>query len=42
VRASWKERQGDRAVRHLDVSDAESLGFKGDCRQWEELLRIGD
>jgi hypothetical protein len=21
---------------------AESLGFKGDFRQWEELLRIGD
>ena len=21
---------------------AESLGFKGDCRQWEELLRTGD
>jgi hypothetical protein len=21
---------------------AESLGFKGDCRQWEDLLRIGD
>ena len=21
---------------------AESIGFKGDLRQWEELLRIGD
>jgi hypothetical protein len=21
---------------------AESLGFKGDIRQWQELLRIGD
>ena len=21
---------------------AESLGFKGECRQWEHLLRIGD
>ena len=21
---------------------AESLGFKGDFRRWEELLRIGD
>jgi hypothetical protein len=21
---------------------AESLGFKGDCRHWEELLRIED
>jgi hypothetical protein len=21
---------------------AESMGFKGDYRQWEELLRIGD
>jgi hypothetical protein len=21
---------------------AESMGFKGDCRQWEDLLRIGD
>jgi hypothetical protein len=21
---------------------AESMGFKGDFRQWEELLRIGD
>jgi hypothetical protein len=21
---------------------AESLGFKGDFRQWEELLRVGD
>jgi hypothetical protein len=21
---------------------AESMGFKGDIRQWQELLRIGD
>jgi hypothetical protein len=21
---------------------AESMGFKGDLRQWEELLRVGD
>ena len=22
--------------------EAESMGFKGDFRQWEELLRVGD
>ena len=42
VRASRKERQGNRALRDLDVSDRGSLGFKGDCRYWEDLLRIGD
>ena len=38
-----QERQADRALRHLDAFGvAESMGFKGEFRQWEHLLRIGD
>jgi hypothetical protein len=29
-------------VRHLSFQIAESMGFKGDFRQWQDLLRIGD
>ena len=35
-------RQADRAMRHFEFPIAESLGFKGGFRQWQELLRIGD
>jgi hypothetical protein len=27
-------------LRQLDVSDRGSIGFKGDFRRWDELLRI--
>ena len=26
---------------YLDISVATNMGFKGDIRHWEELLRIG-
>jgi hypothetical protein len=29
-------------VHHLNFQLAESMGFKGEFRQWEHLLRIGD
>ena len=35
-------RQANRAVRHRDFRVAESMGFKGDYRQWEQLMRVGD
>ncbi len=31
-------RQANREVCHLSVQVAESMGFKGDFRQWEDLL----
>ena len=41
VRNRWKIRQIERCVIST-FRIAESMGFKGDFRQWEELLRIGD
>ena len=35
-------RQANRACVISTFQVAESLGFKGDFRQWEELLPIGD
>jgi hypothetical protein len=35
--------QADPALHHLaSFQVAESMGFKGDFRQWEHLLRIGE
>jgi hypothetical protein len=38
-------RQGGKQIERRVIATfqvAESLGFKGDFRQWEELLRVGD
>jgi hypothetical protein len=32
----------DRFASSLMFQVAESMGFKGDFRQWEDLLRVGD
>jgi hypothetical protein len=37
--------KGNKAIERTVLSSyqiAQSLGFKGDYRQWEHLLRIGD
>jgi hypothetical protein len=37
-----KVRQANRAVRHLVISYCRECCFKGDFRQWEHLLRVGE
>ena len=37
--------KGNKAIERTVISSlqiAQSLGFNGDCRQWEHLLRIND
>jgi hypothetical protein len=35
-------RAGNTAQFASEPEKAESMGFKGDYRQWEQLLRVGD
>ena len=37
-----KEWEANRAMPISTFQVAESMGFKGDIRQWQELLLIGD
>ena len=42
VRNCREIRQSNRAVYHFDIPDQESMRFRGEFREWEHLLRIGD
>ena len=39
-RQGWKANRASHPSGHFQI--AESMGFKGDFRQWEYLLRVGD
>lgn len=41
-RAKLQESQASKSTVIASFQIAESMGFKGELRQWEDLLRIGD